>query len=913
MIQYKAHHRRSSELQMSKTRKPLSIKHTIIIVFETVTIISALLIIGLLFSRWTRSAQETSIRISSTIARDVSKQIISFMEIPLQVNDENHKIIENGILSLENQKLREKFFTGTLASQTEQIYSFSIGTVNGEYYGARRNEVGEIEIMRNNASTGGHSWYYSINDDLTASDIAVKLNRFDPRTREWYKAALSADGPSFSPVYQHFVMNDLTISAAIPVQDHSNGKLIGVMGSHMLLGGAGEFLAEAISEYDGYAFIVEKESGYLIANSMGLKNFIVHEDKTSQRLTLDDIENTAVQSIGRDYSAEDTSFVTHPENIEDTLYVSVRDINLPGIKWMVITAVPEAFLFHHARESIGLAGYLVLAALLLSIGIYYLVSRNLWKPMDNLLSVAKSLSAGNLNERVRIVRKDEIGTISEGLNLVADKMQYLINNLEKIVDERTGELNLANSDLDESRIQLQTLLDSTAEGIFGIDLEGRCTFLNRASLRLLGYSDQSTLLGERMHDLIHHRHDRDTDCSPDSCPIITSIRTGRGYSSEDDVFRKADGKFIDVAFHSYPLVRDGEIAGGVITFLDITEKKEREKQIEYLRCHDSLTGLLNRSTIEELFLHIDTPEHYPLSVIFGDLNGLKMTNDLFGHATGDALIAGASEVLSDSLRSHDIAARIGGDEFLILLPHTTEKETEGVIAQIKSGFKDKRIDAIKYSMALGYATKKEGNESVESLIAIAEDEMYKDKAQNKKDTQAVSIATIREALAEKKQNSWNTSPEAAALCDDIGKALRLPKPEREKLQKALLYHDIGMITLEEHLFRKEPLTAEEFDAFQMHPVMGYRILNLFDDMLDIAEIVYTYHEHWDGSGIPRGLKGEKIPLLSRVLAIIEMYDYHTHVEKMTVEASLEALSEKSGTFFDPSILQIFFETVSDIR
>ncbi len=900
-----AHYRRSSEQQMSKTRKPLSIKHTIVIVFEAVTIISALLIIGLLFTRWTRSAQETSITISSTIARDVSKQIISFMEAPLKVNDENHKIIENGILSLEDQKLREKFFAGTLASQNEQIYSFSIGTVDGEYYGARRNTAGEIEIMRNNASTGGHSWYYSINDDLTASDIAVKLNLFDPRTREWYKAALSADGPSFSPVYQHFVMNDLTISAAIPVKAQATGELIGVMGSHMLLGDAGDFLGEAISDYDGYAFIVEKKSGYLIANSMGLKNFITKDDNTSQRLTLDDIENMAVQGISKEYTGKETSFITHPEDIDNTLFVSVRDINLPGIDWMVVTAVPEAFLYHNARKSIGLTGYLVLVALILSIGIYYLISRKLWKPMDSLLAVAESLSAGDLDKRVEISRHDEIGTISAGLNHVADNMQYLINNLAKIVNERTEELNQANSELGQSRNELQTLLDSTAEGILGIDLEGNCRFLNRASLRLLGYTHQSDLIGKNMHKLIHTLEMREND-SPATCPIIRAVQAGKGYNNDDDMFRKADGSLISVSFHSYPMMMDDTLIGGVITFLDITEKKEREKQIDFLRFHDPLTGLLNRSTLEERYPPLDSPENYPLSVIFGDLNGLKMTNDVFGHLAGDTLIRGAAEVLTDALRTGDLAARIGGDEFLIILERTSREEAEDIIKRIKDGFKDKRVDAVKYSMALGYATKEDGHESIESLISIAEDEMYKDKAKNRKENEAVTLSAIQESLAEKKKNAWNQSEEAQKLCDEIGKTLRIAKPGRERLQKALTYHDIGMITLDADLFEKRTLSEEEFNAFQMHPVMGYRILNLFDDMLDIAEIVYTHHEHWDGSGLPRGLAGEKIPLLSRILAVIEMYDYHMHVQgesKTDIETVIEALREQKGTFFDPEIVE----------
>ncbi|MBN2859027.1 MAG: diguanylate cyclase, partial [Sphaerochaetaceae bacterium] len=390
--------------------------------------------------------------------------------------------------------------------------------------------------------------------------------------------------------------------------------------------------------------------------------------------------------------------------------------------------------------------------------------QRLWRPMENLLSVTSALSSGDLDRRAIIVRNDEIGSISEGVNQVADNMQYLINNLERIVEERTETLYQTNKELEGSRRELKTLLDSTAEGIFGIDLDGNCTFLNKAALRLLGYERQELLLGENMHRMVHHDEQDDLDCTPETCPIISSVRTGKGYDSDNDVFYTADGNRIDVAFHSYPRIIDGKIVGGVITFLDITQKKERENQIEYLSSHDTLTGLFNRGSLDFFYSDLSTERHLPLSVIFGDLNGLKMTNDVFGHLAGDSLLAGAARILTDSIRKVDVAARIGGDEFLILLPNTGKKEVMEVIRRIKRGFQGKKLDAVNYSMALGGATRETVNESIETLIAIAEEEMYKDKARSKKETDAATIATILETLSHKKYNNWNRSEQAQTLC-----------------------------------------------------------------------------------------------------------------------------------------------------
>jgi HD-GYP domain-containing protein (c-di-GMP phosphodiesterase class II) len=100
----------------------------------------------------------------------------------------------------------------------------------------------------------------------------------------------------------------------------------------------------------------------------------------------------------------------------------------------------------------------------------------------------------------------------------------------------------------------------------------------------------------------------------------------------------------------------------------------------------------------------------------------------------------------------------------------------------------------------------------------------------------------------------------------------LPEPDIKKLKRAGYLHDIGKIVLEEQLLHKKPFAEEDLEKMKQHPVVGYRILNLFDDTLDLAEPVYSHHERWNGTGYPRGLRGEEIPLLARILAVTETYD-----------------------------------------
>lgn len=275
-----------------KRSNNLSIKTTIFLVFLVLILISDGIIGYTVFSRWLSSADQATEKLAADISNHIYQKIDSFMNIPLQINAVNQELLNNNVINLSDDLKRDQFFVSVLKNQSNNIYSFSFGLSDGQYYGARRNKNNAIEIMKNNAQTNGQSWYYSVTDNMSEGNLTLNAGSFDPRTRDWYKAAAEAKAPVFSPIYKHFVKDDLTVSAAYPMYD-SSGNLKGVLGSHIILSDINNLLKNAIKENGGYSAIFEKDTGYLIANSIDMKNFALNNDGTLKRYSLADSKNHA--------------------------------------------------------------------------------------------------------------------------------------------------------------------------------------------------------------------------------------------------------------------------------------------------------------------------------------------------------------------------------------------------------------------------------------------------------------------------------------------------------------------------------------------------------------------------------------------------------------------------------------------
>ncbi|WP_415524670.1 HD domain-containing phosphohydrolase [Clostridium sp.] len=347
---------------------------------------------------------------------------------------------------------------------------------------------------------------------------------------------------------------------------------------------------------------------------------------------------------------------------------------------------------------------------------------------------------------------------------------------------------------------------------------------------------------------------------------------------------------------------------------DISEQKQMEQKLEYLSYHDQLTGLYNRRFFKEELKRLDMEGNLPLSIVMGDVNGLKLINDSFGHIIGDELLKKVAEVIRKGCRADDIIARLGGDEFVILLPKTDTYETEQIVKRIKAIALKQKVNSVNVSISFGYEAKKNKEEKVQDVLKKAEDHMYKKKLFESPSMRGKTISAIIRTLHEKNKREEQHSFRTSELCKDMGKAICLPETEIEDLRTAGLLHDIGKIAIEENILNKqERLTDEEFEEIKRHPEIGYRILSTVNDMLEISEYVLAHHERWNGTGYPKGLEREKIPLQSRIISIADSYDAMTsersYRSPLAEEVAIQELQTNSGTQFDPELVKVFIEKV----
>ena len=350
---------------------------------------------------------------------------------------------------------------------------------------------------------------------------------------------------------------------------------------------------------------------------------------------------------------------------------------------------------------------------------------------------------------------------------------------------------------------------------------------------------------------------------------------------------------------------------------------------------DPLTGLLNRRAFEELFDNELERAHRSggrLSVLLGDLDGFKGVNDRFGHEAGDSALCQVAEDMLKWKRRVDTPARIGGEEFSLLLPDTDERGAFLVAERLRRAtHRSFAEDPLALTISFGVATYPEHGEDLRTLMRAADRALYAAKDLGK-DRTAIYSAEVARVLA-RASGSQGGDLQLAPLMSlaealdvrDTGNAvhsrtvgrysrliaveLGLSAERVERVRVAGVLHDVGKIGVSDPVLVKTgPLVDDDWKELRTHPEIGAQLLSR-PELADLRSWVLAHHERPDGKGYPRGLAGDDIPLEARILAAADAYEAMTrgrvYREALGREAAREELRAGSGSQFDRRVVDAF--------
>jgi len=352
----------------------------------------------------------------------------------------------------------------------------------------------------------------------------------------------------------------------------------------------------------------------------------------------------------------------------------------------------------------------------------------------------------------------------------------------------------------------------------------------------------------------------------------------------------------------------------LVSIIDVTQHKQTEEKLLYLSFHDSLTGLYNRAFLEAEMNRLDTQRQMPVSMIMADLNGLKLVNDAYGHAIGDRMLKKTAKILTSSARKEDIISRWGGDEFVILLPQTSQKKANDLCSRIRDKCGKAYIETVPVSLALGCAVKDSSEKSLDSVMKVAEDNMYRLKLSDRQKTYSAILKILLENLKRKSFETEAHTRRMKELALKMAYAMGNLESELGRLELLITLHDIGMIKISrEVITKKDSLSPEEWEIVKKHPETGYMIAKTMEEFAHVARDILAHHERWDGAGYPGGLKGKEIPLLARITAIADAFDVMTrgrpYRKALSADEAVQELRKCAGKQFDPDLVDIFCSEV----
>ena len=563
---------------------------------------------------------------------------------------------------------------------------------------------------------------------------------------------------------------------------------------------------------------------------------------------------------------------------------------------MTISRVEENYSVIKDQFNLFMISFMIILLLILGID-YFLVNRYFLTRIEKLIAFTKEV--GLKRDTTLVIEmdgKDELKTLAVSTNQMLQEIDQVNQNL-KMMDER-----------------YRLIMEATNDGYLDIWVQRKEAYISPEWKQLIGYQGKD---GQHLYqDFFSKIHG---ECKKRLESSFMDILSGKAdyFEGEYRVQSEMSG-MIWVSHRGKVVQRDenNEPLRFISTLSNITKRKINEEEILFLSYSDPLTQLKNRDYMKIQFKALSQQESAHYFIIMCDINGLKLTNDAFGHQEGDQILIAVSKVLRRLCRATDIISRWPGDEFVILLKDIDQEGICQLIRDITDEIDKIRDFHLNVSLAMGYAESNADLKSPEEVLNLAENRMYRNKLMESSSSRNATIRSLARTLHEKSTETEAHTMRISQLSKALGRRLDLRKDQMDELELLSLLHDIGKIGIPEYILDKPTkLSNEEWEIIKTHPEIGYRIAKSTPALEHIAEYILAHHEKFDGTGYPNGLKAQEIPYLGRIINVVDSFDVMTHSRSYKKASDLSyAISELkgcSGTQFDPEIAKTFLKMIDE--